>query len=527
MKEELRLFIGLTNYLLDGVTSDGGWDSEPGFFKETNPLNTAEALCGLISVRYQLRIAGMMPTNFDQVVNNAIKYLLSTQLPSGGWATGSAYKHPSDTMAKGNTVSTCFALWALLLYNDLIKYDEEILEVINSAIDFFEQCKTNDGVYLYSPDLDEPSVVSTAYVFLAFSQILSSHIIRNNLVKEKRLQIENALKDLAVCINEECFINEAKQQRISSILIYLSIQYLSDEPVLMKNTIKRIEKAYHDVIMDMSLTDCTTPYLELQVVREKGKSGRDFTHYVPVWVLMVYSLCDSSSDILIHKPKVLSTIINNIDSKYNGVSIGLGSKRTIWATGITLFSLSMFITYNYKFENILKQEEMKMVDNKKVFIVHGRDMEFKNKIVNFLRALSLQPLEWDSVVGETGKATPTTHEVIIKGFEIAQVIIVLLTGDDEGKLIDKFIKDTDDDLERTISPQPRLNVVYEAGLAFGINPKRTLIVRKPGDFRKISDVDGFNYVYYDGTSQKRNTLVGRLQAAGCSVDTSGNDWLTI
>lgn len=524
--KELELYTGLVKYILNGVTSDGGWDAEPGLYKETNPLNTAEALCGLISVRHQLRVAGKLPDDFDKVIHRAIQYLVNTQLPSGGWATGSAYKHLSESSPKGNTVSTCLALWALLLYNDLISYNSSILDVVERAIAFFRQCKTNDGLYLYSPDLNEFSYVSTAYVFLAYAQILSCQNVRDSLSNEKSLEVQNVLKDLIDCMNEVEFINEAKSQRISAILVYLSIQYLMSNPIFNKRALYKIEKPFHNVILNFTLEDCTTPYSEMQVVREKGKVGRDFTHYVPVWMLMIYSLCNSDSDIVKYKFQVLNTVLGNINYDYNGVSIGQGNKRTIWATGITLFSLSLFI-YNCDCINLLKQEGLQMSDNKKVFIVHGRDLDFKQKIANFLRALSLTPLEWNAVASETGKATPTTHEIIVKGFEVAQVIIVLLTGDDEGKMKDMFIKDTDNNLERTLSSQPRLNVVYEAGLAFGMNPQRTLIIKKPEELRKISDVDGFNYINYDGNAETRNAIVTRLRAAGCSVETSGSDWLHI
>lgn len=524
--KELELFTGLVKYILNGVTCEGGWDVEPGAQKETNPLNTAEALCGLISIRYPLRVAGKLPENFDKVVNKAVEYLFSTQLESGGWATGSAYRHKNINIPKGNTVSTCLALWSLLLYNDLIRYDHRIISVVEKAISFFIQCKTNDGLYVYSPDLSEISVVSTAYVFLAFTQILSCHNIRDNLTHEKYLEAQNVIKDMIDCINDEAFIKEAKKQRISAILIYLSIQHLINNKTLAEKTLNKIERPFHNVLLEFSLENCITPYSELQVVREKGKTGRDFTHYVPVWMLMIYSLCDSKSDIGKYKSQVLNVVINNIKKDFDGVSIGNGNKRTIWATGITLFSLSFF-AYNFDLINLLKQEGIQMSDNRKVFIVHGRDLEFKQKIVNFLRALSLQPLEWDYIAGETGKATPTTHEIIVKGFEIAQVIIVLLTGDDEGKLKDIFHQDTDNDLEKTISSQPRLNVVYEAGLAFGMNPTRTLVVGKPEKLRKISDVDGFNYILYDGSPEKRNAMVTRLKAAGCLVETTSSDWLKV
>ena len=133
---ESNMILELIKYLLNGSTDEGGWDSEPGKNKETNPLNTAEVLVALISVRHQLCITGL-PEDYDKILHKGIKYLQRTQLVSGGWATGSAYCDSTTiNSSKGNTVSTCFSIWALILNYKLIDKSSDIVCQVKKAIVF-------------------------------------------------------------------------------------------------------------------------------------------------------------------------------------------------------------------------------------------------------------------------------------------------------------------------------------------------------------------------------------------------------
>jgi hypothetical protein len=59
----------------------------------------------------------------------------------------------------------------------------------------------------------------------------------------------------------------------------------------------------------------------------------------------------------------------------------------------------------------------------------------REAMFSFLRSLGLDPLEWAAIVAATGKGTPYVGEVLTKGFEIAQAAVVLMTPDDEARLI--------------------------------------------------------------------------------------------
>jgi predicted nucleotide-binding protein len=160
-----------------------------------------------------------------------------------------------------------------------------------------------------------------------------------------------------------------------------------------------------------------------------------------------------------------------------------------------------------------------------VFVVHGRNLNIRDAMFQFLRSIGLKPIEWSQAVSETGKASPYIGEVLDKAFNMAQAVIVLMTPDDEGKLNQKFQKADDLEHERTLTPQARLNVVFEAGLAMGRDQKRTLLLEF-GKLRPFSDIGGRHVLRMNNSSAKRQELAQRLQTAGCAVDLSGTDWHT-
>ncbi len=143
----------------------------------------------------------------------------------------------------------------------------------------------------------------------------------------------------------------------------------------------------------------------------------------------------------------------------------------------------------------------------------------------FLRTINLEPLEWERVVKETGKGSPTVMEVLDRGFDMAQAVVVLFTADDLARLRKRYQRSDDPVQEKELTFQPRPNVLFEAGLAFGRNPTRTIIVQITKDeMRSISDLQGVHVIRMDDTSGKRSALLERLRTAGCAVQSEGTDW---
>ena len=158
-----------------------------------------------------------------------------------------------------------------------------------------------------------------------------------------------------------------------------------------------------------------------------------------------------------------------------------------------------------------------------VFVVYGRNDKARRALFELLRAAGLKPREWEQAVKRTGKGTPYIGEVIDAGMGIAQACVVLFTGDDLAALRIELLKAGEQAEQPMLQPRP--NVILETGIALGKNPDRTIIVQI-GDIREISDLLGRHVVRFDNSIEKRKKLLIRLRTAGCTVDLSGDDWMT-
>ena len=125
---------------------------------------------------------------------------------------------------------------------------------------------------------------------------------------------------------------------------------------------------------------------------------------------------------------------------------------------------------------------------RKVFVVHGRNELARVAMFEFLRSIGLQPIEWSQAVAATGEASPYIGTVLDSAFEAAQAVVVLMTPDEIAYLRDEYSSD-DSDPEREPAAQARPNVLFEAGMAMGRDPTRTVLVEL-GALRPFSDIAG-------------------------------------
>ena len=171
-----------------------------------------------------------------------------------------------------------------------------------------------------------------------------------------------------------------------------------------------------------------------------------------------------------------------------------------------------------------------MPDIKRVFVVYGRNLKARKAMFRFLEALGLQPLKWDDVANETAKTmergNPGILDILDHAFAMAQAVVVLFTADEVARLRKRYRDESHPEHENERAFQPRPNVLFEAGLALGRHPSRTLIVQvssKP--LREISDLGGLHILKVDGSRRTRKALANRLEAIGCSVERERDDWL--
>lgn len=173
---------------------------------------------------------------------------------------------------------------------------------------------------------------------------------------------------------------------------------------------------------------------------------------------------------------------------------------------------------------LYRSQIMESPDPRKVMVVYGRDSEATKAMFDFLRALDLKPQEWSTLVRYANNGAPYVGDVLSEGFSHAQAVVVLLTPDDEARLSEELRGEHEPDHERALMGQARPNVLFEAGMAFGTHPERTIVVEL-GALRPFSDIHGRHTIRLDGTVPPLREIARRLQAAGCVVDESGDDWL--
>lgn len=183
----------------------------------------------------------------------------------------------------------------------------------------------------------------------------------------------------------------------------------------------------------------------------------------------------------------------------------------------------LFIAKDTSSVSKIQKSEMPKPDPRKVFVVHGRNSRLRNDFFNFLRAIKLEPIEWSEAIKLTGAGTPYIGDILDSAFSKSQAIIVLLTPDDEVKLKDEFINNDDPIYEKELTGQARPNVLFEAGMAFGKNPHKTILVAI-GDIKPFSDIGGRHIVRLGDSSSQRQEIADRLKSAGCAVSLDGKDW---
>jgi predicted nucleotide-binding protein len=167
-----------------------------------------------------------------------------------------------------------------------------------------------------------------------------------------------------------------------------------------------------------------------------------------------------------------------------------------------------------------------MPNPRDVFVIHGRDHEARRAVWGFLQAIDLHPLDWEEIVRRTGRPMPYTGEVLRQAFQDNQVAIVLMTPDDGASLHPDLQDASEPPYETKVTGQARPNVLLELGMALALQPGRTLVI-EIGTLRPASDIAGLNVIRFDGTVASLHRIAQRLEAAGCAVNTKGQDWLDV
>lgn len=162
-------------------------------------------------------------------------------------------------------------------------------------------------------------------------------------------------------------------------------------------------------------------------------------------------------------------------------------------------------------------------DRRTVFLVHGRDTRTRDALAELLRAFDLKILDWDEASRLTGVTTPYTGDVVAAGMDASDGVVVLMTPDDVAQVRPELRVDADGHREDQPVGQPRMNVIFEAGMALARDRERVVIVQV-GALREMSDIAGLNVIQLSDHVESRRQLGRRLRVAGLSVDMDHDRW---
>jgi len=158
-----------------------------------------------------------------------------------------------------------------------------------------------------------------------------------------------------------------------------------------------------------------------------------------------------------------------------------------------------------------------------VFVVHGRDGQFRRAMFGLLQRLDLHPLDWEDMIKATGRTAPFLGDVVAGAPALARAALVLMTPDDLVKLHGDLLADGDPEHERRLTGQPRPNVLLELGMVLMAYPERVVLV-EAGALRPITDLGGRTVIRFDGSAEAVGRIVERLKLAGCRVNDTGSGW---
>lgn len=158
------------------------------------------------------------------------------------------------------------------------------------------------------------------------------------------------------------------------------------------------------------------------------------------------------------------------------------------------------------------------ISNRKIFIVHGRELNIVDSVSNYLQSIELKPIVLqeqpdDSLSFIMEKFEEHANSVIFA--------IVLLTPDDVASSASKLVSDKDKQKfsgedNKFIAPleRARQNVVLELGYFLGKLGYEKVCIIKSGDLEFPSDLSGVLYIQHDSSDAWKAKLKERLQRSG-------------
>ncbi|MCM1539658.1 MAG: nucleotide-binding protein [Blautia sp.] len=144
-------------------------------------------------------------------------------------------------------------------------------------------------------------------------------------------------------------------------------------------------------------------------------------------------------------------------------------------------------------------------NSKKVFLVHGRNMQMKKEIKAFFYEIGFEPI----ILSEQVNGGKTVIEKFEEYAEQAAFAVIMLSPDDEGGSRGQLPR-----------PRARQNVILELGYFIGRLGRSKVLLFRPADeeFEEPSDISGYCFINYDSSEKWKLEAAKNIASMGYHID---------
>lgn len=153
--------------------------------------------------------------------------------------------------------------------------------------------------------------------------------------------------------------------------------------------------------------------------------------------------------------------------------------------------------------NSVELQESRVVDSKKVFIVHGHDKTIRTEVELFVKNLGFEPI----VLFKQTNQGSTIINKLERNTKDACFAIVLYTSCDEGRAVG----------DSELKPRARQNVVFEHGMMWGLLGRERVVALVEEGVEIPGDLSGVVYISLNDSSWQL-AVAKEMKAAQLDVD---------
>jgi Predicted nucleotide-binding protein containing TIR-like domain len=202
--------------------------------------------------------------------------------------------------------------------------------------------------------------------------------------------------------------------------------------------------------------------------------------------------------------QTLNLLFNNLQNSSNLTSVAFPGKALMLAPQNTQQSLAV-----------------ESDQSKRVLIIYSQNEAARIEISEFLKGANLIPVEWKQIEIHLEKSGPSIDEVLSVAFDKVQAVMVVLTGDDLVEPGREFVDERNPGRVKAARFQPVPDLLFKAGVAFGMKSTRTVLVAL-GKVRPLHSLLERHLIRLTDSYEDRKEVITKLQQAHCLI--TGYEW---